>query len=78
LERVGIMTAESYIQKWRIAIFLIWAFAAVVTPIDIFSMASLALTMSALYGLGIFLCRLNPRRQEEDIETPDSEEMVEV
>jgi sec-independent protein translocase protein TatC len=78
LERIGIMTVESYLAKWRIAVFLIWAFAAVVTPIDVFSMASLALCMSGLYGLGILLCWLNPRKPKEDIETPDPEEMVGV
>jgi sec-independent protein translocase protein TatC len=78
LERIGIMAVESYLAKWRIAVFLIWAFAAIVTPIDVFSMASLAVTMCALYGLGIGLCWLNPRNREEDIESPDSQEMVEV
>ena len=78
LERIGIMTVESYLAKWRLAVFLIWAFAAVVTPVDVFSMASLALCMSGLYGLGILLCWLNPRKPKEDIETPDPEEMVGV
>jgi sec-independent protein translocase protein TatC len=78
LERIGILTVATYVAKWRIAFFLIHAFAAVVTPIDIFSMESLALTMCALYGLGIALCWFNPHRGELDTDVPDSEEMVEV
>jgi sec-independent protein translocase protein TatC len=78
LERVGIMTVAVYKKKWRIAFFLIHAFAAVVTPIDIFSMESLALTMCALYALGIGLCWFNPRRRERDLEVPNPEESVEV
>jgi sec-independent protein translocase protein TatC len=79
LERIGIMTVESYIAKWRIAVFLIWAFAAIVTPIDMISMVSLATTMCLLYGLGLLLCWMNPRKPPEDeVETPDPEEMVEV
>jgi sec-independent protein translocase protein TatC len=78
LERVGIFTVETYIKKWRMAIFLIHFFAAVVTPVDILSMESLALGMCALYGLGILLCRLNPRPQEEEVEDEDSEALVEV
>jgi sec-independent protein translocase protein TatC len=78
LERIGIMTVDAYIKKWRMAFFLIHVFAAVVTPIDLFSMESLALTMCALYALGIGLCWFNPRRRELDVDVPESEEMIEV
>ena len=78
LERVGIVTVETYVKKWRIAVFAIHAFAAAITPVDILSMESLALGMCALYGLGILLCRLNPRPQEEEVEDEDSEALVEV
>ncbi|HEV3203731.1 MAG TPA: twin-arginine translocase subunit TatC, partial [Gemmataceae bacterium] len=78
LERLGILTLESYIKKWRMAFFIIHAFAAIVTPVDIFSMESLALTMCALYGLGILLCWINPRKKEEESDITDSEELIEV
>jgi sec-independent protein translocase protein TatC len=78
LERIGVMSVDSYIAKWRIACFLIHVFAAAVTPVDIFSMESLALTMCGLYGLGIFLCWMNPTPKKSDTDIPDSEEMVEV
>jgi sec-independent protein translocase protein TatC len=78
LERIGIMTVETYLQKWRIAVFFIHVFAAFVTPVDALSMESLALSMCALYGLGIFLCKFNPHKRDLDVDVPDSEEMVEV
>ena len=78
LERIGIFTVETYVKKWRLAFFLIHFFAAVITPVDILSMESLALGMCALYGLGIVLCRLNPKPQEEEVEDEDAEALVEV
>jgi sec-independent protein translocase protein TatC len=79
LERIGILTIDGYIRKWRIACFLIHVFAAVITPsVDIVSMEALALPMFGLYGLGILLCKFNPGRQALDIDVPESEEMVEV
>jgi sec-independent protein translocase protein TatC len=78
LERVGIMTVETYVSKWRISFFVIHVFAALVTPVDAISMESLALAMCGLYGLGILLCKLSPRTPDLDVEVPDSEEMVEV
>jgi sec-independent protein translocase protein TatC len=78
LERIGVVTTAIYVQKWRIAVFLIFAFAAFVAPVDAFSMLSLALAMCGLYGLGILLCRLNPHKGGWDVDVPESEEMVEV
>jgi sec-independent protein translocase protein TatC len=78
LERIGIMTVDTYKQKWRIAIFAITIFSSFVTPVDAISMLSLVLAMTALYGLGILLCLLNPNKPDLDVDVPDSEEMVEV
>ncbi len=78
LERLGIVTLDTFKKNWRIAIFLIHAFAAVATPADLFSMESLALTMCGLYGLGMLLCWLNPRRSEPEIEPSETNEVVEV
>lgn len=78
LERIGVFTTEVYIQKWRIGVFLIVVFAGIITPVDLISMASLALAMTGLYGLGILLCWMNPGRAEMETEMAESEEMVEV
>jgi sec-independent protein translocase protein TatC len=78
LERIGIMTVDSYKKKWRMAIFAIAVFSSFVTPVDAISMLSLVLAMSALYGFGILLCKFNPSKPDLDVDVPDSEEMVEV
>jgi sec-independent protein translocase protein TatC len=77
LERLGIVTLATYRKQWRMAMFLIHVFAAAVTPVDIFSMECLALTMCGLYGLGMLLCRINPRREPEP-EEAESGSLIEV
>lgn len=79
LERIGLFSIDQYKAQWRIAIFVIHVFAAVITPsVDIVSMELLALPMFGLYWLGIVLCMMRPRDNPLDIDTPSSEEMVEV
>ena len=60
LERIGIFTVKGYLSYWRVAILVIFALAAVLTPPDPFSMSFLALPLSLLYFGGILLCRLMP------------------
>lgn len=80
LERIGVVTVQTYLSQWKIAVFLIHVFAALITPsVDLISMELLALPMLGLYGLGILLCKLRPPRGTGlDIEVPDSEEPVGV
>jgi sec-independent protein translocase protein TatC len=79
LERIGIFTTAQYKSQWRIALFAIHVFAAIITPsVDIISMELLALPMFGLYWLGIILCRWNHGAQGLDVEVPESEDMVEV
>jgi sec-independent protein translocase protein TatC len=79
LERIGIMTIETYRAKRRMAWFLMAIFSAVITPsVDAVSMLFLWLPLGLLYELGIFMCWLSPRPPDLDIDVPDSEEMIEV
>lgn len=79
LERIGIMTVAGYLSMWKISLFLIHVFAAVITPsIDIISMECLAIPMFGLYMLGILLCHLRPREPDLGLEPEESEESVEV
>lgn len=79
MEKIGLFTIESYRNKRRIAWFLMAIFAAVITPsTDAFSMLFLWVPMSLLYELGILLCAFSPRAPEEEFETSESEEMIEV
>jgi sec-independent protein translocase protein TatC len=79
LERIGVFTIESYTSRWRIAVFLVHVFAAVIVPsMDIFSMEGLALPLCLLYGLGILLCKLNPHEPDSVDDVPGPRQMVEV
>jgi sec-independent protein translocase protein TatC len=62
LERLGILTVETYIAQWRVAILIIAFAAMVLTPSpDVTSMAALLLPLIALYFSGIGLCKWLPR-----------------
>jgi sec-independent protein translocase protein TatC len=79
LERIGILTVDTYRRHRRIAWFLMAIFAAVITPsTDPISMCLMWVPMCFLFELGIWMCKLKPRQSDFDIDVPDSEEMVEV
>jgi sec-independent protein translocase protein TatC len=79
LERIGVLTVQSYISKWKYAFFIIQVIAAIIMPTpDPFSMELVALPLCGLYALGIGLCWLRPRGRDLDVDVPSSEEMVEV
>jgi sec-independent protein translocase protein TatC len=79
MEKIGLFTVDAYRDKRRIAWFLLAIFAAVITPtVDALSMMFLWVPMCLLYELGIWLCVFSPGAPQEDWETSESEEMVEV
>ncbi|MBI4834226.1 MAG: twin-arginine translocase subunit TatC [Planctomycetes bacterium] len=62
---IGLASTSFYIRKLRLAIVLIFIFAAVITPTsDPFTMTFLALPLVGLYGLGIFLSFLIKRKNK--------------
>ena len=58
LGKSGFVSSKGLIAKWRIAVVLITALAAIITPPDVFSMVALALPLIALYGVSIIMVRL--------------------
>lgn len=60
---VGLITSQILIKYWRIAVVIIFAIAAIVTPPDILSMIGLAVPLVALYGLSILMVKLIERRK---------------
>jgi sec-independent protein translocase protein TatC len=59
LGKVGIFTAADFWSKWRIAVFILMIFAAVVSPsVDAVSLFILWVPMCGLYFLGIFLVKM--------------------
>lgn len=79
LERVGIMSVEKYVSMWRIAVFVLAIFAAVITPTtDFVTWIALWSPMVALYFLGIYLCHLSAKKRPADFDVNESDALVEV
>ncbi len=79
LEKIGLFSIETYKGMRRMAWLVLCVFAAVITPsTDAFSMLFLWVPMCLLYELGIWMCRFSAKPREEEWETSQTEEMVEV
>ncbi len=64
LNLAHVVTARRLLGWWRIAVFVMFAFAAVVTPTpDPFGMTALAIPMVALYFAAVGFAFLNDRRR---------------
>jgi sec-independent protein translocase protein TatC len=79
LERVGILSVDSFRRKRGIAWFLLALFAAIVLPsADYASLLFLWLPLGLLYELGIIMCVLWPRPPAFDLDVSESDELIEV
>lgn len=64
LNLAGVVSAKKLLSWWRIAVFLMFVFAAVVTPTpDPFAMSILAVCMSLLYFAAVAFAFINDRRR---------------
>jgi sec-independent protein translocase protein TatC len=61
LNRIGIFTVEAYLEKWRIAILVIFVISMLLTPADPISMLLMAAPLSGLYFLGVGMAKWMPR-----------------
>jgi sec-independent protein translocase protein TatC len=61
VNRIGLVTVETYIAQWRIAILTIFVVAMILTPADPISMLLMAGPLCGLYVLGIMMCKFMPR-----------------
>jgi sec-independent protein translocase protein TatC len=61
LHRIGIFTIAVYLDKWRLAVLVIFVISMLLTPADPVSMLLMAGPLVALYFLGIAMCRWMPR-----------------
>jgi sec-independent protein translocase protein TatC len=57
MERIGIFTAQAYIEKWRISVLVIAVMSMMLTPADPMSMILMFVPLVALFFLGIGLCK---------------------
>ena len=63
LNMLGIFTIANYLEKWRIAVLVIFIVSMVLTPAEPISMILMAVPLTLLYFLGIAMCRwLRPNR----------------
>lgn len=62
LERIGIFSVRSYLDKWRVAVLVIAIISMLLTPADPYSMILMEIPLTVLYFGGILLCRFMPRR----------------
>jgi sec-independent protein translocase protein TatC len=64
LNFTGMMTGKRMLGWWRVAVFVFFAFSAVVTPTpDPFGMTALALALCALYFIAVGVALINDRRR---------------
>jgi sec-independent protein translocase protein TatC len=69
LERIGILTAQDFREKRKIAILVMVAAAAILTPgPDVFSQLALAVPMIGLYELGLLMIDSNKRNRDRTAE----------
>ncbi|MFN2255765.1 MAG: twin-arginine translocase subunit TatC, partial [Candidatus Promineifilaceae bacterium] len=69
LSRVGLITSNTLIDQWRVAIVLIAVLAAVITPsIDPVTMILTMAPLIVLYILSILLARVGTRQFERSME----------
>jgi sec-independent protein translocase protein TatC len=77
LAKLGILDADSFRKKRRMAWFVMAIFSAIFTPADALSMLMMWVPMVGLYELGIVLVQYSAKSAEEEMESsPD--ELVEV
>lgn len=63
VERIGVITAKDYIDKWRIAVLAIFVISAVLTPADPYSIFFMAVPLTFLYFGGILLAMYLPKSE---------------
>ena len=63
LNRIGIVSVRTYIEKWRVAILIIFVVSMVLTPADPVSMLLMAVPLCGLYFLGIGMSQWMPRQK---------------
>jgi len=61
MERIGVITVQGFLEKWRIAVLVIFVISAILTPADPYSIFFLAVPLTVLYFLGILLAKYLPK-----------------
>ena len=64
LERMNLVSIQLFIDKWRIAVFIIAFASMMLTPPEPISMLMMMGPLVALYFLGILLCQWTSNKRE--------------
>lgn len=65
LAKLGLVNDKTLIRNFRVAILIIFIFAAIMTPPDVFSQFLMALPLIGLYAISIFIAKkVNPAGDE--------------
>ena len=68
LTKLGIISPAILISKRKVALVIIWVFAAVITPPDPLSQALVAVPLMFLYEISIFISRfIIIRRKKKEL-----------
>jgi sec-independent protein translocase protein TatC len=64
MNMMGVLSGKALGRQWRIAVFVAFLFAAVVSPSpEVMQMIFLALPLILLYVISVFICLFNDRRR---------------
>ncbi len=63
LNRIGLVSVKTYLEKWRVAILIIFVVSMVLTPADPISMLLMAIPLCGLYFLGIGMAVWMPKQR---------------
>jgi len=66
VNRIGLVSVETYLDKWRIAVMGISVLSMLLTPADPISMVLMAAPLTVLYFLGIGMCKWMPSPAKEN------------
>lgn len=61
LHRFGVVSVQTFLSQWKIAVLSIAFLSMLFTPAEIYSMIGLFLPLTGLYFFGIFLCKYMPQ-----------------
>lgn len=61
LNRIDLVSIATYIDKWRVAVMIIFVLSMFLTPADPISLLLLAIPLTMLYFLGIAMCYWLPK-----------------
>jgi sec-independent protein translocase protein TatC len=78
LAKLGILDADSFRAKRRMAWFIMAIFSAVFTPVDAISMMLMWIPMVGLYELGILMVQYSAKHAADEESLSEADELVEV